>query len=218
MRKQETAFISKITTGVTHEFMNVLSTIKESSGLMEDLLTLSGDASFSHQEKFSKTLIIIKKQVRRGMEISGMLNKFAHSMEEPEATIEINELLDQIAILMQRFASLKQVRLTINPLETPLEIRIDPFRLQLILAGCLEYCFDRTASGGDITLQSKRTKNGITFQCMMQPDSNSMENVQDLLHEFEEFQETLTGLNAQLSPISSPGQQGLELILPLMKK
>jgi len=218
MRKQETAFISKITAGVTHEFMNVLSTIKETSGLMEDLLALSGDASFPHHEKFSKTLIIIKKQVRRGMEISGMLNKFAHSMEEPEAWVEINELLDQIAILMQRFASLKRVRLAINPLESPLDIRIDPFRLQLILVACLEYCFDRTASGGVVTLQSHKTKKGISIQCLMEPCSNSKENVQELPNELEEFQETLRGLNAKLFPISSPGQHGLELILPLMKK
>ena len=214
MRKQETAFISKITAGVTHEFMNVLSTIKESSGLMEDLLTLSGDASFPHHEKFSKTLIIIKKQVRRGMEISGMLNKFAHSMEEPEATVEINELLDQIAILMQRFASLTQVRLVINPLESPLDIRIDPFRLQLILVACLEYCFDRIARGGVVTLQSHRTEKGIAVQCLMEPCSNSKEDVQELPNELDGFQETLQDLNAQLYPISNPGQQGLELILP----
>jgi len=218
MREQETAFISKITAAMTHEFMNVLSTIKESSGLMEDLLTLSGDASFPQREKFTKILTTIRKQVSRGMEISGMLNKFAHSMEDPEARVEINELLDQLSILMQRFASLKQVRLVINPLEFSLNIRIDPFRLQLILVACLEYCFDRTASGGIITMQAHRRKKGIAIQCLMEPCSNSKENVQELPHELKGFQETLQVFNAQLSPISSPGQQGLELILPFKTK
>ncbi len=218
MRKQETAFISKITAGVTHEFMNVLSTIKETSGLMEDLLAISGEASFPHYEKFSKTLITIQKQVKRGMEISGMLNKFAHSMDEPEARVEINELLDQLSTLMQRFARLKKVELTVNPLETPLEIRIDPFRLQLILVACLEYCFDRTARGGIVTLQSHRPEKGISIQCLMEPCSSSKENVQELPNEVKGFQETLQVLNAQLFPISNPGQQGLELILPLIEK
>ena len=117
-----------------------------------------------------------------------------------------------------RLAKLKKVELTLNPLETPLNIRIDPFRLQLILVACLEYCFDRTASGGDITLESKRTKNGITFQCMMQPDSNSMENIDELPLEFTGLQETIHNINAQLVPINRPGQQGLELILPLKTK
>ena len=218
MRKQETAFISKITAGVTHEFMNVLSTIKETSGLMEDLLAISGEASFPHHDKFLKTLITIQKQVRRGMEISGMLNKFAHSMEDPEARVEINELLDQLSILMQRFASLKQVRLTVNPSESTLDISIDPFRLQLILVACLEYCLGRTARGGVVTLQSHRTKKGIAIQCLMEPDLKSMGNIDELPHEFTGLQETLHNINAQLVPINRPGQQGLELILPFKTK
>ena len=55
MREQETAFIGKITAGVTHEFMNVLSTIKEASGLMEDLLAeISAGRSLDDLDK--KTL------------------------------------------------------------------------------------------------------------------------------------------------------------------
>ncbi len=218
MRDQETAFIGKITAGVSHEFMNVLATIRETSGLMEDLLALSRETSFPHREKFTKILTTIKKQVSRGMEISDRLNRFAHSMDESDARVDINELLNQAAFLMQRSAKLKQIRLTVNPSESTLDISIDPFRLQLILVACLEYCFDRTASGEIVTLQSHRTEKEIAIQCLMEPDSNSMENVQELPHEFEEFQETLMGLNAKLFPISSPGQQGLELILPLIEK
>lgn len=218
MRKQETAFIGKVTAAMTHEFMNVLSTIKETSGLMEDLLALSGETSFPHHEKFSKTLIIIQEQVKRGMEISAMLNKFAHSMDEPEARIEINELLNQLLILAQRFAKLKKVQLTLKPLETPIEIVIDPLRLQLILVVCLEYCFDRTASGGIVTMQVHKRKEEIAIQCLMEPDSKSMKNIVEPYHEFASLQETLNDINAQLISISHPGQQGLELIVPLKGK
>jgi len=67
-------------------------------------------------------------------------------------------------------------------------------------------------------LQSHRTEKGITIQCLMEPCSNSKENVRELPNELEGFQETLQGLNAQLFPISNPGQQGPELILPLKTK
>ena len=218
MRKEETAFIGKITAAMTHEFMNVLSTIKEASGLMEDLLALSGEASFPHHEKFSKKLVIIREQVRRGMEISGMLNKFAHSMDKPEPWIEINELLDQLSILVQRFAKLKKVELTLNPLVTPLKIRIDPFRLQMVLVACLEYCFDHAAGGGKVTMGAHKREEEMAIQCLMGPGSKSMESIDEVPHEFAELQETLHHLNAQLVPINHPGQQGLELILPLKSK
>ncbi len=215
MREQETAFIGKITAGVTHEFMNVLATIKENSGLMEDLLALCRETSFPHREKFVKTLITIQKQVNRGMEISASLNKFAHSMDEPKARVEVNELLDQLAFLVQRFARLKQVQLTVNPVEPPLAICIDLFRLQLILVACLEYCLDHTASGGVITLQSQKTSQGIAIQSVTEPGSSLTENAGTLPDELAGLQEALEALGARLIPLSTPGQQGLELILPL---
>jgi len=88
MREQETTFIGKITAGATHELMNVFATIRETSGLMADLLALERDTHFPHREKFGKILIIIQEQVNRGMEISGRLNKFAHSMDEPILPID----------------------------------------------------------------------------------------------------------------------------------
>ncbi len=215
MREQETAFIGKITAGVTHEFMNVLATIRENSGLMEDLLALCRETSFPHREKFVKTLITIQKQVNRGMEISANLNKFAHSMDEPKARVEVNELLDQLAFLVQRFARLKQVQLTVNPVEPPFAICIDLFRLQLILVACLEYCLDHTASGGVITLQSQKTSQGIAIQSVTEPGSSLTENAGTLPDELAGLQEALEALGARLIPLSTPGQQGLELILPL---
>ena len=215
MREQETAFIGKITAGVTHEFMNVLATIRENSGLMEDLLALCRKTSFPHREKFAKTLITIQKQVNRGMEISARLNKFAHSMDEPKARVELHELLDQLAFLVQRFARLKQVKLTVNPVEPPFAICIDLFRLQLILVACLEYCLDHTASGGMITLQTHRTSQGIAIQSVTEPGWSLTENADTLPDELAGLQEALEALGARLIPLSTPGQKGLELILPL---
>ena len=215
MREQETAFIGKITAGVTHEFMNVLATIRENSGLMEDLLTLCRETSFPHREKFAKTLITIQKQVNRGMEISARLNKFAHSMDEPKARVELHELLDQLAFLVQRFARLKQVQLAVNPVEPPFAICIDLFRLQLILIACIEYCLDHTTSGGMITLQTQRTSQGIAIQSVTELGWSLTENADTLPDELAGLQEALEGLGARLIPLSTPGQQGLELIVPL---
>ena len=83
MREQETTSIGKLPAGATHELMNVFATIRETSGLMEDLLALEGKTPFPHREKFGKILITIQEQVNRGMEICGRLNKFAHGMDEP---------------------------------------------------------------------------------------------------------------------------------------
>ena len=212
MTRKETTFFARITAAVTHEFMNVLSTIKETSGLMDDLLSISMDASFAHHEKFSRSLAVIREQVRRGMEIGGVLNAFAHSTEE-EARIEINELLDQLSILVHRFARLKKIELTVIHLETPLKIPTDPFRLQWVLVSCLEYCLDHTAGGGKVTLQAHRRKEGVALQCIMGPGAKSVDKMNGGLPEWEGIQEVLNQINAQLISIRGPSQEGLELIL-----
>lgn len=215
MRDQETTFIGKITAGATHELMNVFATIRETSGLMADLLALERDTPFPHREKFGKILITIQEQVNRGRDISGRLNEFAHSMDEPMTRVEVNELLDQLAFLMHRFAMLKQVQLTVNPVEPPLNIYSDPFRLQRILVAGIEYCLDHTVRGGVITLKSLRTREGIAIQSVTETFSKLVENSDALPDELSGLQETLHSLGAQLIPISVPGQQGLELILPI---
>jgi signal transduction histidine kinase len=213
MRKEETAFIEKITAAMTHEFMNVLSTIKESSGLMADLLSLSEETSFPHHVKFTEKLAIIREQVKRGMELSDMLNRFAHGIDEPKARIELNELLTQLSILVQRFAALKKVELTLDPVEAPLELRTDPFRLQLILVACLETCFDHVAPGGRVTVRARKRKEGIGIQCLMEPDGESMKETDELLRELAGLQDTLHRIDAQIRSIKPSGQPGLELIL-----
>jgi len=218
MKEQESAFIGKITAGATHEFVNVLATIRETSGLMEDLLALNREVSFAHKEKFKKILNTIQKHVDRGMVISEKLNAFAHSMDEPKSRVVINELLDQLVFLMQRFSRLSNVQLTrdrANQIESSPVILSDPFKLQLSIASCIEYCLANTSPGGVITLQTRYAGKGIAIRCVVEKGLCPRERTDDFSDEFNGLQETFDDLDAHLLQINSPEQQGLELIIPL---
>lgn len=220
MKEQESAFIGKITAGATHEFMNILATIRETSGLMEDLLSLNRDTSFSHKEKFTKTLATIRKQVDRGMIISETLNAFAHSMDESKARIAIHELLDRLVFLMQRFSRLSNVQLTrdhTHQIEPPPVIFSDPFKLQLSIASCIETCLANTSPGGVITLQTRNAGEGIAIGCVVEKGLSSRGRTDILSDEFNGLQGTFDDLGAHLLQINTPEQQGLELIIPIQK-
>ena len=116
---------------------------------------------------------------------------------------------------MQRFAKLKHVKLTVNPVEPPLAIYTDPFLFQLILVACLEYCMERTSGGGVITLQSRNLGKGIAIRIVIEAGTIHEEKSFALLVEPLGLHDALHDLRAQLLPIRMPGQQGLELILPL---
>lgn len=164
----EVAFIGRVTAGVSHEFMNVLATIRESSGLIEDLMALD-DTPFSFRDKLDRTLATIRGQVDRGMEIGDRLNRFAHSMDCRLVRLEVSELLGRVGALMHRRAGMKGVEVKAEPAEALVEIEADPVGLQMVVGACIEYCLDRTASGGAVTLDCRRKDEGIVIGCRGTP-------------------------------------------------
>jgi C4-dicarboxylate-specific signal transduction histidine kinase len=215
VREEEKTFVGKIAASVTHELMNVFATIRETSGLMEDLLALSRDSSFPHAQKFAKSLGSIRDQVSRGMEISGKFNQFAHSMDEVRGKTAVDQLLQQVAFLMQRAANLKRVQLAVQPGELPVTLSSDLFRLQMILVACIECGLARAASGATITLRSERSGNGVVIRILFGAGSCPASADGVLPEQLAGFGEALAALDASLRVVETSGMEGLDLTLPL---
>jgi len=167
IEEKELAFFGRITAGVTHEMQNVLAIIRESSGLMDDLLSLSQQANFPYQEKFKGALSSIEGQVRRGTELSKRLNRFAHSPDMNWGRIDLNETAEQMVFLSQRFARLKHITLETRLSTQPVFITGSPVRLQLVLFTCLEACWTSLQPGGKVFLfpHIENGESRIRFNC-----------------------------------------------------
>jgi C4-dicarboxylate-specific signal transduction histidine kinase len=215
VREEEKSFVGKITASVTHELMNVFATIRETSGLMEDLLALSRDASFPHAQRFAKSLGTIRDQVSRGMEISGRFNQFAHNMDEVRGRAGVNELLQQVAFLMHRAANLKRVQLAVQPGESPVALSTDLFRLQMVLVACIECGLAHATGGTTITLQSERSGNSVVIRVLLDAGSCPASPGGELPEQLAGLRDTVSALDASLSVVKEPRSGGLELILPL---
>ncbi|MFC1884102.1 hypothetical protein ACFL2O_04965 [Thermodesulfobacteriota bacterium] len=213
MTEKETAFLGKITAGMTHEFMNVLATIGQTSGLMEDLLVLCRDESFPYQEKFIKILNTIRTQVRRGTEIGTRLKDFAHSMDEIPTHADVDELMEQVVFMMQRFANLKKVKLYFIPLENQFVISVDLFRIEMLIAKCIEKCLERAGEGDTIRLGSEKRSGEIAFLILIEFDSNADNRA--IVDEMIDIEETLAILHARIKPLERPSSVGLQLVLPI---
>ena len=164
----KTAFMGKITAGATHEMKNVLAIIRESAGLMEDLLGASGEASFPIREKFLKILSGIGNQVTRGVNLANALNRFAHNPDEPIATVDINSLIDGLIFLCQRFALSKKVILKNIAHEQPLLYTCDPVRFQMIIYRGIDLLLGTATPGTTIRIQAMARTNGnpaVEFLC-----------------------------------------------------
>ena len=115
MNEKEIKFIGKITAGVTHEVNNVLASIREISGLMTDILSITDEKSFPRKEKFQTSLQKIQNQVQRGIKLTCQLNKFSHLSDTNKTDVDVNEIIEHLIFLTERFARIKNIALQIQP-------------------------------------------------------------------------------------------------------
>lgn len=168
LSENEIKFIGKITAGVTHEINNALASIKEISGLMEDIILMSADDSFSHQEKFIKNLNRIREQVQRGVNLTTGLNKFSHLSDEHMAQVELNDLMEHLVFLNQRFARIKNAELNYQSADNPVSINTNPMQLQMAIYNCIAYLLKHSAEGEIISIHTDNNVEHISIRITLQ--------------------------------------------------
>ncbi|MBW1642410.1 MAG: HAMP domain-containing histidine kinase [Deltaproteobacteria bacterium] len=167
-RSDEIEFFGKITAGITHELKNVLAVIKETSGLMGDLMDLTDTKSFQHKERFQKSLSTIQKQIENGVTLLTHLNKFAHATDKEKAEIDLHETVQEMTVLCGRYARLKNITLKAHPTDTIMTFPTCQVSLQMILFSCIEYCISGLPQQNQIDISILQKDKGdyeIKFDC-----------------------------------------------------
>jgi C4-dicarboxylate-specific signal transduction histidine kinase len=213
MKDGEEAFVGRILAGMTHELLNVFATINEAAGLLDDLLALRDTPSHPGHDRAQRSLRRIRSQVKRGTELGERLNRFAHSMDEPIARVAVDDILDQLVFLMQRFARLRRVTLRAEPVQPSPAVSTRPLLLQLTLAACIDNCIDCAGANSTVTLQAQESDTATVIR--IEVDSQPAEEEQRLaIEQLSALTGLLACLGATIAPLQSPGRKGLELHLP----
>jgi C4-dicarboxylate-specific signal transduction histidine kinase len=212
MKQKEIAMIGRISAAMTHEMRNILAIIRESSGLMQDILALSEESAFPHRHKFANALGKIEKHVRRGDEIVTQFNAFAHSMDEPRDRVEVKELIGQVAILMQRFARAKQVTLSAETHDRAPSIYTNPLRLMLVLAACVEHLVSQGEPGDAIVIRPDKEKEKAVIEVLVKKASvEAGPTPPDLA----DVSEVVKALHGEVQSVAAGDHVGVRILLPL---
>lgn len=148
----DAAFVGRLTAGATHEIRNVLSVIKESAGLMGDLLEMTDAESFQHAEKFCKMITNILAQVDRGSAQAKGLNTLAHATDERMRSVDPEQVLSCQSILYARFCRRKGITLSLTPCASRTSVVTDPVQLHAAVCGLVEVLLEALPSGSDIAM------------------------------------------------------------------
>jgi len=158
LRMKEIAFIGKVTASLSHEIKNILAIINESSGLAGDLFIKAEQDKTPDLARLNQLNINMQEQVERGVEIIKRLNQFAHSMDEEAAYPDLNDILLLTGNIAKRLARLKEVVLEVKPSDNPINIFMNPFKLEQMVFGCIEYLLNMPEKKNRITIDIAQDK------------------------------------------------------------
>lgn len=145
----------RILASISHEIKNVLAVIRESTGLMEDLLAMHRKGMPLDVEKLATLAERVRRQTWRADVIVKDMNRFAHSVDEPMEVVEVGELICLMAALGQRPASMKGVSLSAEAPETPVTVLTNRFMLELAVWTGLEFAMAHAGHEKSLVLSAK---------------------------------------------------------------
>ena len=153
---REAEFLAKITTGTTHEIRNVLAIIKESAGLIEDIVRSYEQSGSLQPDRLIRSVDRIGAQVSRGAELMSALNRFAHSLDHAQDRVDLNHEALQVALLCGRLAKQKGHRVQVLQKDQDVTLTVNRLRLQMALFAGVECCLEQLPEPGTVVMHSGR--------------------------------------------------------------
>jgi len=117
LREMQLACIGRLLASLSHEFKNHLAIIKESCGLVEDLLLLEDQEKPTNTGRYKKILGGINDRITQAAEMCRSLSGFSHRMDQPLSSFNPSDVLQEEIYLLHRLARQKQVDLALKGAE-----------------------------------------------------------------------------------------------------
>lgn len=151
---EKLASIGRLAAGVAHEINNPLAIINEKTGLMKDLLQISGE--FAYREKFFTLIDAMQNAVNRSRSITHRLLGFTRRMEAKLEPVQINSVISDVLGFLGKEATYQNIEIEqrLDP-DLP-SIMSDQGQLQQILLNIINNAIDAVGKGGRILIVSTR--------------------------------------------------------------
>ena len=167
IRQEQLESFGRLMAGFSHDMKNHLGIIRESNGLMDDIIAMGGCGEDEPSvERLRKSISAIERRVGIAANILHHLSGFAHRPDTPHSSFQINDLVTEEYIFLERFSRLKQIDVTQKLGEGLAAVYNDPALLQHVIYRVYILCLDQLESGHSlIIITGQNEKNvEITFR------------------------------------------------------
>lgn len=131
---QEARFMGTITAQSMHEMQNIMAIIRESAGLMGDILKVNSRVDFKHRPNMERTLENITFQVDRGKGLLDATSRLAHTPDtDLLESCDLTAYSKTLAQLAGRYVRMKGAALELTAPSNALPVSLGA--LQVLMGG-----------------------------------------------------------------------------------
>ena len=162
LRREHIDSFGRLMAGLAHDMKNHLSIIRESNGLMADIIamgTLGEDPTMV--ERLQKSIAAIERRVVISATMMHHLSGLAHRSDTPYSSFLINDLIEEEHIFLERFSRLQQIEIELELGEGLPAVYSEPSLLQYILHRVYSQCLEQLDSGQRLAIITETATKGV---------------------------------------------------------
>lgn len=173
LRNGQLEMAGRLLAGFSHELKNHLAIIKESNGLIADLLSMGRVEDPALRTRFEKITDTINKRTLMAAEMAKHLNGFAHRSDTPLSPFQLHDVLNEELAFLSRFANLKSISLSLSFTNALPVVYTDPSLVQFIFASLFFHILPTLKSGGKIIVSSGLQNSSVSFGIVSEGKTSS---------------------------------------------
>jgi signal transduction histidine kinase len=143
------AFFGKVNASISHELKNIMAIISETAGLLDDLSAMASAGGAIAPEMLKNCTESIAEEIQRGFAVIRQMNRFAHSVDTPAASVNLMDLMTLVIHLSRYLSFCGKTELYPCRGDAPIAMT-SPFLLQTLFYQALIYTFKNTGPEAQI--------------------------------------------------------------------
>jgi len=191
------SFIGKVLSVFSHEINNHLAILKESVGLIGDLIELGKTSSRKDLKEILKITQSIKNQIEQTTYFCDKLNGFGHGMEEPLSAFNIHKSIEELMVLLRRSINQKMICLEKDFTANMPLIYSNPLKIQFLIFCLVEKHLKRLDKNSRIIIKTVYSNDSIGITII--PKGNLIETDEEVICNDEIYKHIIKQLGGSIS-------------------
>lgn len=190
-------FIGEVLSVFSHEINNHLAILKESVGLIGDLIEIGKTSSRKDLKEILKITQSIKDQIEQTTYFCNKLNGFGHGMEKPLSSFNIHKSIEELMVLLRRAINQKMICLEKEFTANMPLLYSNPLKIQFLIFCLVQKHLKRLDKNSRIIIKTVRSNDSIGITII--PKGNLIETDEEVICKEEIYNHIIKQLGGNIS-------------------